>query len=111
MGRRRQIVYVLLFLYIGVSLTYEIAASIFLIPKNGNLNPRNQAQAVLQFGFEPDIVSGASPAAKHAGVAVGDRLEYLNGARYTGYAPWQRVCWQAHAGDMVQLGVRHSNGS
>ena len=111
MGRRRQIVYALLFLYIGISLTYQVAASVFLITRTGDFNPRNQVQAPIQFSLEPGRVSDESTAAKRAGIAVGDRLESINGIRYTGYAQWQQVCWQAHVGEVVQVGMRHSNGS
>lgn len=111
MGRRRQIVYVLLFLYIGVSLTYQIAGSVFLITRTGDFNPRNQVQAPVQFSVEPGKVSDTSTAAKRAGIAVGDHLESINGIRFTGYAQWQRVCWDAHAGESVQVGMRRSDGS
>ena len=111
MRRRRQIVYVLLFLYIGVSLTYQVASSVFLITRTGDFNPRNQVQAPVQFSVEPGKVSDVSTAAKRAGIAVRDRLESINGIRFTGYAQWQRVCWQAHAGDSVQIGMRRPNGS
>ncbi len=111
MGRRRQIVYVLLFLYIGVSLTYQVANSIFLITAVGDFNLRHQVQDPFQFNFETGVISDASTAAKSAGIAAGDRLDSINDVPYTGLAQWQRTRWYAHIGDMVRVGVRHLNGS
>ncbi len=106
---RSRAVYGLLFLYIAVTLTYQIVASVSLIV--GYFDLRHQIREPLEIAFERPIVSSITPAAKQAGVLVGDTVESINGIPYRGRALWQRVRWYAHPGEVLQLGLRRKDGT
>lgn len=106
---RSRTLYSLLFLYIAVSLTYQIVASVSLIV--GYFDLRHQVSEPFQIDFEQPIVTGGTPTSKQVGLAVGDKIESINGASYTGRALWQRIRWYAHPGDILRLGVRRKDGA
>ena len=101
--------YILLFLYIAISLTFQIVAAASLVVAHFNL--RHQVRAPFEVGFQqPKIIAVTEPA-KRAGLAVGDTIESLNSTPYWGRALWQSTRWYAHPGDVLRIGVRKPNGT
>lgn len=107
--RRPLIPHLLLFLYIAISLTYQIVASVSLIV--GYFDLRHQVQAPFEIAFERPVIASVKAPAKQAGLAVGDRIESLNGIPYKGRALWQGIRWYAHSGDVVRMGVLRKDGT
>jgi sigma-B regulation protein RsbU (phosphoserine phosphatase) len=50
------------------------------------------------------------PEAKAAGLAVGDHVESLNGAAYTGLAQWATVLAESHPGDLLDVETTRADG-
>ncbi|HEX4227687.1 MAG TPA: SpoIIE family protein phosphatase [Bryobacteraceae bacterium] len=101
--------YVLFCLYMAVSFSYQIVASVSLI--TGYFDLRHQVQTP----FEPDylrpVVNSVSDEAKRAGLRTGDIIVSLNGQPYRGRALWQRERWYARPGDTWRIGVRRPDGT
>ncbi|HXE12430.1 MAG TPA: SpoIIE family protein phosphatase [Bryobacteraceae bacterium] len=106
---RSRALYSLLFLYIGISLTYQIVASVSLIV--GYFDLRHQVQTPFSVDFERPILTDVTESGKLAGLANGDRIESINGIPYTGRAQWQKARWYAHPGDKQEVGVRRPDGT
>jgi phosphoserine phosphatase RsbU/P len=101
--------HLLLFLYILISATYQIVASVSLIV--GFFDLRHQVQAPFDIGFEHPQITSVTEAAQKAGLRLGDAIESLNGEPYWGRALFQKVRWYAKIGDTMRLGVRHADGN
>lgn len=104
---RIRVLYAMLFIYAGITGTYEVVNSISTII--GNFNLRNQVQAPFQ--LYGNLVISPSAAAMHAGVAKGDTVLALDQVPFTGQALWQRIRWYARPGDTVTLALRKQNGT
>jgi phosphoserine phosphatase RsbU/P len=65
------------------------------------------------FSFNVDTreIEGAQPEAKAAGLAVGDHVESLNGAAYSGQAQWLTVMAESHPGDILDVEATRPNGT
>jgi sigma-B regulation protein RsbU (phosphoserine phosphatase) len=105
---RSRVLYSLLFLYIGISLAYQIVASVSLIV--GYFDLRHQASAPFSVDFDRPVLTEVTESGKRAGLANGDRLESIDGIPYTGRAVWQKARWYAHPGDKLQIGVQRPDG-
>ena len=101
-------VYSLLFLYIAISFTYQVVASVSLIV--GYFDLRHQIREPFEIDYAQPVVTKVNPPAQAAGVTVGDRIEAINGVRYTGRAVWQRVRWYARPGETMRVDVRRKDG-
>ena len=103
-------IYALLFVYITISLGYQLTCSVSLIV--GFFDLRHQ---VKDPGFEIDtyrpVVTSARGIAKQAGIAPGDIVESLNGVPFTGRAVMQATRWYAHPGEILRVGIRKPNGA
>lgn len=104
-----RIVYLLLFLYLGISLGYQIAGSVSLV--TGYFDLRHQVQEPFAMDFYDFTVTSVTKTAQKAGLAPGDTVESLNGTPYTGRAQWQAARWYAHSGELLRVGVRKSDGT
>ena len=104
---RIRVLYAILFMYAGITGTYEVVNSISTII--GNFNLRNQVQAPFQ--LYGNLIVRPSAAAMHAGITKGDTVLALNQLPFTGQALWQRIRWYARPGDTVTLVVRKQNGT
>jgi phosphoserine phosphatase RsbU/P len=102
-------VYVLLVVYIVISLTYQVVASVSLIV--GYFDLRHQVQAPFDIGFYHPVLKDLSEPAKRAGLVAGDRIESLDSVPYRGRALWQSTRWYAHPGEVLRVGVRRPNGT
>lgn len=100
--------YALLCLYVAVTFTYQIVASVSLLV--GYFDLRHQVQAPFEVDGNGPVVTTVGKAAKRAGMSPGDTVLFLNGEPYRGRALWQRQRWYAHIGDIWHLAVRHPNG-
>ncbi len=105
-----RIAYAFLFLYIVISLGYQITGSVSLIVGYFDLRHQVEEPAIDLDTYNPTItrVSGV-PAQK--GLAVGDTVESVNGEPYTGRAQWLAARWYAHPGDILRLGIRKPDGT
>jgi sigma-B regulation protein RsbU (phosphoserine phosphatase) len=101
--------YAFLFAYIGITFTYQVIGSVSLIDTYFDLH--GHAQEPFNLSFETRAITGTSSAAKRAGLAVGDQLEAINGAPYTGRSQWQQTAWYAHPGDVLHLDVVRADGA
>lgn len=106
---RSRALHSLLFLYIGISLTYQIVASVSLI--TGYFDLRHQARAPFNVDFERPVLTEVTESGKHAGLANGDRVESIDGIPYTGRAVWQKARWYARPGEKQEVGVRRADGT
>ncbi len=102
-----RLAYLLLSIYIAISLAYQAASSVSLII--GYFDLRHQVREPFTVDFERPAITSVTEEAKKAGLKVGDTLESINGLSYTGPAQWQNTRWKAHAGDILRLVVRQSN--
>lgn len=102
-----RVLHALLFLYAGITGTYEVANSISTII--GNFNLRNQVQAPFQ--LYGNLIFSTTVAATHAGLAKGDTVLAINRSRFTGQALWQRIRWYARPGDKITVTARNQNGA
>ncbi|MPY87866.1 MAG: SpoIIE family protein phosphatase [Luteitalea sp.] len=100
--------YLLLFLYILVSLTFWANGVAGFI--DGYLNVFDHAREPFFVNFNRSTVDGVRPEAEAAGVATGDVLESLNGEPYRGRSHWIRSVRHLPRGTFVQAGVRKSGG-
>jgi len=103
-------VYVLLFVYVAISLGYQVMASVSLI--TGYFDLRHQ---VHEPGFEIDwyrpVITSATGAAKQAGLATGDTVESLNGIPYKGRAVMQSTRFYARPDETMKVGIRRPDGT
>jgi sigma-B regulation protein RsbU (phosphoserine phosphatase) len=106
---RSRAVYSLLVLYIGISLIYQIVASVSLIV--GYFDLRHQVRAPFSVDFEQPILTEVTESGKRAGLVNGDRVESINGIPYTGRAVWQKARWYARSGDKHEIGVQRPDGT
>ena len=100
--------YVLLALYIAVSMAYYLGNIAGFIDNYFDLHRRANAP----FQLDPDSVriTSVRPEAKRAGLAVGDVLEKIDGAPYTGYASWlTQIRDRLRPGDKLLVTVRRPN--
>src|SRR4051812_42431989 len=100
---RSPILYWLLAVYILVSLTYQVIASVSLI--TGYFDLRHQIQEPFKTDFNTLQITDLTPGASAAGLRIGDRLESLNGEPYHGRAQWQSIRWYARPGDRISVGA------
>lgn len=101
--------YLLLLMYIVISLTYQVVGSVSLIV--GGFDLRHQVQAPFDIGFNRLELKNLSQAAKHAGLHRDDVVVSLDAVPYRGRAVWQSTRWYAHPGDELRVGVRRANGT
>jgi phosphoserine phosphatase RsbU/P len=102
-------VYALLFLYIAISLGYQIVATVSMTI--GYLDLRHQVQDPhLAIDAYSPVISSVTDVQRRLGLAVGDRVETLNGAPYTGRAQFQADRWYAHPGETLRIGVTKPDG-
>ena len=106
---RSRAIYSLLFLFVAISATYQIVASISLMA--GYFNLRHQSRAPFEINSARPLVTSVTGPGKRAGLAVGDEIESINGIPYTGRAVWQRIRWYAHPGEFARLAVRRTDGT
>jgi sigma-B regulation protein RsbU (phosphoserine phosphatase) len=105
----RRAVYVLLFIYIAVSLGYQLVSSASLIATYFGHGER--VQQPFELDSETDTVTSMRAAAERAGLRVGDHLESINGLPYRGVAQLQSTRWHAQPADVLRLSVRRANGT
>jgi phosphoserine phosphatase RsbU/P len=101
--------YSVLGLYILVTLTYQIVASVSLIV--GYFDLRHQAKSPFEIDYTRPVITSLTDPAKHAGVALGDTVLSINDEPFTGRAVWQRQRWYASGHDVWQVHLRTSSGS
>jgi phosphoserine phosphatase RsbU/P len=101
--------YVVLLVYVLISLTYQLAGSVSLIV--GYFDLRHQVRAPFDIGFNRPVLKGLSEEAKRAGLVDGDTVESLDGIPYRGRSLWQSTRWYAHVGDPLRVGVRRADGT
>src|SRR5580704_8878822 len=102
-------VYALLFLYIAISLGYEIVATISM--SIGFLDLRHQVQDPhLDIDAYSPVIASVTDAQRTLGLAVGDRVETIDGAPYTGRAQLQADRWYAHPGETLRIGIGKPDG-
>jgi hypothetical protein len=77
-------IYILLCVYIAVTLTYQIVASVSLIV--GYFDLRHQAQSPFGIEYLQPVISSATDGAKRTGLAKGDTLLSINGQPFLGRA-------------------------
>jgi len=99
----------LFFLYVVISFTYQVVGSVSLTVSY--LDLRRQAREPFAIAFEEPVITDVRDEAKSAGLAVGDKVESIDGIPYHGRALWQRIGWYAHPGDLQQVGVRRKDGT
>ncbi|HZQ50760.1 MAG TPA: SpoIIE family protein phosphatase [Bryobacteraceae bacterium] len=109
MQRSKWLVHTLLFAYIGVSFTYQVVSSASFVSAYFGL--RKQVEEPFQVDPETDTVMMVTPAAKRAGLRLGDRPESIDGIPYRGRAQWQWIEWHAQPGDIVRLQITRANGA
>ncbi|MGC2617851.1 MAG: SpoIIE family protein phosphatase [Acidobacteriaceae bacterium] len=63
------------------------------------------------FNLDTREIEGVLPEAKAAGLAVGDRIDSLNGAAYSGQAQWLTVIAESHPGDILDVEATRPNGT
>ena len=80
--------YIFLFVYVLISLTYQLAGSVSLIV--GYFDLRHQVRAPFDIGFDRPVLRGLSEQAKRAGLVEGDTVESLDGIPYQGRSLSQR---------------------
>jgi sigma-B regulation protein RsbU (phosphoserine phosphatase) len=100
--------YVLLGLYVAVTLTYQMVASVSLIV--GYFDLRQQVQSPFEIEFMRPVISSVTDDAKRRGLTKGDAVLSINDEPYRGREVWQRQRWYAHAGDVWRIRVRQLNG-
>src|SRR5882724_5203804 len=101
--------FVLLFAYIAVSLTFQVDGALSLI--TGVFDLRRQVKEPVQIRWYPPVVTILSEAAAKAGLLKGDVIESINGVPFTGRAQMQAARWYAHPGETMRLGVRRAYGT
>src|SRR5579863_5923684 len=91
-------VYALLFLYIAISLSYQIVATVSMIV--GYLNLRHQVEDPhLDIDAYSPVIASVTDLQRKLGLAVGDKVEMVNGEPYTGRAQLQADRWYARPGE------------
>jgi len=103
-------VYALLFLYIAISLGYQIVASVSLIIGYFDLRRQVQDPGLVIDAYSP-VISSVTALQQKQGFAVGDTVETINGATYTGRAQMQADRWYAHPGETLRIGIRKPDGT
>jgi len=101
-------IHLLLLLYILISGTYQIVATVSLVVAVFDL--RHQVRTPYDVGYEQPTITSVAEAAQKAGLRAGDTIESLNGEPYWGRALFQRERWYARPGDTMRFGVRHADG-
>jgi len=103
-------VYALLFLYIAISLGYQIVATVSMTI--GYLDLRHQVQDPhLDIDAYSPVIASITDVQRRLGLAIGDRVETLNGEPYTGRAQLQADRWYAHPGETLRIGVGKPDGT
>ncbi len=100
--------YLLLFAFIAISLTYQMVGGVSLV--TGFFDLRQQVQEPFQTDFYRPVITTVSDAAKEAGLEKGDTLEVIEGQPFGGRAQLQAVRWYARPGVPMKLEVRKANG-
>ncbi len=101
--------YALLFLYIAISLGYQIVATVSL--SIGFLDLRHQVEDPnLDIDAYSPVISTVTDVQRKLGMAVGDHVETIDGAPYTGRAQLQADRWYAHPGETLRIGVGKPDG-
>jgi sigma-B regulation protein RsbU (phosphoserine phosphatase) len=103
-------VWVALFVYIAVSLVYQLTASVSLITGFFDLRQLVRDPGVAIDAYR-SVITSVSGDAKEAGLESGDFVESLNGVPFTGRAQMQAARWHARPGERMQVGVRKPNGA
>jgi sigma-B regulation protein RsbU (phosphoserine phosphatase) len=65
----------------------------------------------VRFNVDTREIYEVDPEAKAAGLAVGDHVESLNGAAYSGLAQWATVLSESHPGDILDVETTRANGT
>lgn len=103
-------VYALLFLYIAISLGYQVVATVSM--SIGFLDLRHQVtDPHLDIDAYSPLVASVTDVQSKLGLAVGDRVETLNGEPYTGRAQFQADRWYAKPGETLRIGIARSDGT
>jgi len=98
-------VYSLLFVYIAISLGYQLTAAVSLIVGYFDLRHQVQEPAFAIDMYRP-VVTSATGVARQNGLEAGDTVESLNGVPYTGRTLLQSTRWYAHPGESLSIGIR-----
>jgi sigma-B regulation protein RsbU (phosphoserine phosphatase) len=102
--------YILLGLYVVVSLSYYVGNISAFIDNYFDLHHRAQAP----FSFDADSlrITSIELEAGKAGLAAGDVIVTLGGRPYAGQVPWLNLIRSTlHPGDTLKVGVLRPNGS
>ena len=103
-------VYGLLFVYIAISLGYQLTGSVSLITAYFDLRHQVHDPEFEIDWFRP-VIASATGAAKQAGLAAGDTVESLNGVHYTGRAVLQAARFYASPNTPMEVEVRRPDGT
>lgn len=99
----------LLGLYALASLSYWVAG--MLDTWQTRVHWDQQVEAPFRFDEDRRVITSVKPEAKTAGLAVGDRIEAVNGAPFTGLGQWASILSEDRPGDTLDLEFTHFNGS
>ena len=100
--------YVLLFLFIAISATYQFVGSAALISDFFNL--RKNVHTPFELDFAHLVVTEVRPEAQNAGLAKGDIVDKVAGRTLTGQAQWQKLMWYAHPGNTLHVDAHTPTG-
>src|ERR1700748_2792742 len=103
-------VYVLLFLYIAISLGYQIVASVSMV--TGILDLRHQVEdpGIVFDSYRP-VITSVTAVPRQLGLAARDTVESLNGVPSVARQQVQPARWYPHPGDPLRLGIRKPDGT
>ncbi len=107
-NKTNPVLFILLFLYIAVSLTYQVVGSVSLV--TGYFDLRHQVQEPFQVDFYRPTVTTTSSLAAGAGLEVGDHIISIGGQPYSGKAQLQAARWYASPSEPMRVEVRKKGG-
>ena len=96
-------VYLLLLLFIAISLAYQLLAIVSL--PVGFFDLRHQVKEAFQTDFYEPVVTTVHEPAKTTGLEKGDRLESIDGKPFSSHAQLQAIRWYADPGESLHLVV------
>ncbi len=99
----------LVVLYTAAALTYWVTG----VRDQASVDTHPEQHAAEPIGFDPDtrVISYVRQEAEAAGVRVGQTLQTLNGAAYSGLAQWEDVVNSSAPGEPLEIGFLRQDGT